>query len=44
MGYFLREAMRMVDRLGAQEWFLILGAMIVVGLICMRGFGSRLNY
>ena len=39
-----REIMRYADRMGPHEWFLMMGAMIVVGLICMRGFGSRSQY
>jgi hypothetical protein len=40
----LRQAMNYVNRMGPQEWVLLLAAMIVVGLICMRGYGSRSNY
>ena len=30
--------------LGPHQWVMILGGLIVVGLICCRGFGSRSNY
>jgi len=30
--------------LNEQEWFLILVAGVVVGFICLRGFGSRSGY
>ncbi len=35
---------RITDRMGIQEWTLALAGVIVVGLICLRGFGSRSNY
>ena len=33
-----------LDRMGPQEWLLVLAAMIVVGCVCLRGFGSRSQY
>jgi hypothetical protein len=39
-----RQIMRHAGRMGPQEWVLVLAAMIVVGLICMRGYGSRSQY
>jgi hypothetical protein len=30
-----------LDRMGPQEWLLVLAAMIVFGGVCLRGFGSR---
>ena len=44
MGHLWRQLAHYVDRMGAQEWFLVLGAMILVAFICMRGFGSRSQY
>ena len=44
MGYLWREILRYVDRMGPQEWLLVLAAMIVVAFFCMRGFGSRSQY
>ncbi len=44
MEYLMRESLRAIDRLGPTEWVLVLGAVILVGLVCMRGFGSRSNY
>ena len=44
MGHFYREAMRYFDHLSPQGWLLVLAGVIVVGLICMRGFGSRSHY
>lgn len=39
-----RELMRMANRLDAQEWLLILVGVVVVGWVCLRGFGSRSSY
>ncbi len=44
MSHFWREIMHYVDRMGPSEWFLVLAAMIVVGVVCLRGFGSRSRY
>jgi hypothetical protein len=32
------------DRLGPQQWFWILVAVLVVGTFMLRGFGSRKHY
>lgn len=44
MGQLYREAMRFIEHMGLQEWLLALIAVVLVGLVCMRGFGSRSNY
>ena len=44
MEYFLSETLRTVDRMGPTEWVVALGVVIVIGVVCMRGFGSRSNY
>lgn len=33
-----------VRHFGPQEWFLSLIGVVVVGFVCLRGFGSRSNY
>ena len=33
-----------IDRMGIQEWTLVLISAIVIGFYCLRGFGSRSNY
>jgi hypothetical protein len=38
------EVMRYADLLAPQQWLLVLGVVIVVGVLCLRGFGSRSNY
>lgn len=38
------DLMRHVERMDPQEWLLALIGVVIVGLICMRGFGSRSSY
>ena len=38
------DLLHFVDRMGVQEWVLVLAAMIAVGFFCLRGFGSRSQY
>jgi hypothetical protein len=44
MSHFFREILRYGDHLGPHGWFWVLAAMILVGVICLRGFGSRSQY
>ena len=44
MWHFLHLAGRYVDRMTPQGWLLVLAAVIVIGIVCMRGFGSRARY
>ncbi len=44
MRHCYREVMRFIEGMGIQEWLLVLFAAVIVGLVCMRGFGSRSNY
>ena len=44
MGKYLREIVRFLEQLDTQEWVLILLGLVVVGFLCMRGFGSRSDY
>lgn len=44
LGHVYRELMRMANRLDAQEWLLVLVGVVVVGWVCLRGFGSRSSY
>jgi len=44
MNNLIREVLRYADRLEPQHWLFVLAAVIVVGLICLRGFGSRSQY
>jgi hypothetical protein len=38
------HALRYVGHLTPQEWLLVLAVVVLLGLICMRGFGSRSSY
>lgn len=42
--HLIQNIMRFASRLEPQQWVIILGVMIVIGLICLRGFGSRSKY
>ena len=44
MYHVYRQVVHCIDRMGPQEWVLVLAAMIVVGCVCLRGFGSRSKY
>ena len=38
------SAMRTVNHMGPQQWLIACGLLMLVGLLCLRGFGSRNNY
>ena len=44
MGQLYRDAMRFVDQLDTQQWLIVGIVAVVVGVLCMRGFGSRSGY
>jgi hypothetical protein len=44
MAHLWKEVVRYTAHFSAQEWLLLLLAVIVVGFFCLRGFGSRSNY
>jgi len=44
MSHYYWEFMRLIDGMGPREWFWTLAAVIVVGIFCLRGFGSRSHY
>jgi hypothetical protein len=44
MWRFYHECMRFVEHLSAQDYLLLVLAGIVLGILCMRGFGSRSHY
>jgi hypothetical protein len=41
---WLRELFRYAGRLDPQQWMFLLAVVIVIGVICLRGFGSRSQY
>ncbi len=44
IGHIWKEISHVINHMGMQEWFWVLAAMILVGLICLRGYGSRSKY
>jgi hypothetical protein len=44
MWYYVNNAMRYINHFGTHEWMLLLLGALVLGAVCMRGFGSRSNY
>ena len=40
----VRTGMSYFTRLGPQGWLLCFVIVMVAGVVCMRGFGSRSNY
>ena len=44
MGKYVSEVLRFLNQLDTQEWVLVLLGLVVVGFLCMRGFGSRSDY
>ncbi len=44
MSQLYREFLRLFDRLDTQQWLVVLVIAVVVGLICLRGVGSRSSF
>ncbi len=44
MGHIYREVMRFLIQMDAQEFLFVLMGLAVLGMICLRGFGSRSSY
>jgi len=40
----IRDAIRFVERMRPEEYVLLLGAAVLAGFLCLRGFGSRSKY
>lgn len=36
--------MRQLNQLTTWQWFAVLMAVLILGIFCMRGFGSRTGY
>jgi hypothetical protein len=41
---FYNQMLRYGNRLSPQQWVMLLVVMFVLGIFCLRGFGSRSNY
>ncbi len=44
MERFVNQLMRQLGRLEPEQWILLAVGVLVVGMFCMRGFGSRKDY
>jgi len=44
MGEFYRNVMWRIDQMDIQEWLVVFVCVIAVGVLCLRGFGSRSDY
>ena len=44
MDQFFQNALKYADHLGTQEWAFLLIGVILIGFVCLRGFGSRSGY
>ncbi len=44
MVHMWQQVTQCASRMGPQGWVLVLAAMIVLGLVCLRGYGSRSGY
>jgi hypothetical protein len=44
MRQFLNELVRYVERMDVQQWFFLLVVVVLLGALCLRGFGSRSQY
>ena len=44
MSYYFNMMLRYLDRFNEHQWIWLLFAIVLFGLYCMRGFGSRSNY
>jgi len=41
---YYNQLMRLIVSMDMREWALALGAMILLGVVFLRGFGSRRDY
>ena len=39
-----REFMQVIMHMEIDHWLIVFGVLVVIGVICMRGFGSRTSY
>ncbi len=44
MWKFFDDVMCYVDQMGRGEWLLLVAVGLVIGMICLRGLGSRWSY
>jgi hypothetical protein len=39
-----RETMQFIVSMDRNEWLVAFGVLVLIGVFCMRGFGSRTSY
>lgn len=44
MWHLYKDLMRFVQHMGPDEYLLLVALALGVGLVCLRGFGSRSSY
>lgn len=44
MWEFFEGVLRYVDQMGRGEWTVVVAVGLVIGVICLRGLGSRWSY
>ncbi len=44
MSQLYREFLKIFDHLDTQQWLVVLVIAVVVGMICLRGMGSRSSF
>ena len=44
MGRIADEVLSLVNHMEPQHWVFVLAGVIVVGVVCMKGMGSRSHY
>lgn len=41
MLHLWNDLMRVIDRMTIQQWLVVLIVAMILGILCMRGYGSR---
>lgn len=44
MDKVFRDVLRSIEHFDKQDWMLVMVVVLVLGALCLRGFGSRSNY
>lgn len=44
LSYYLHKVTAMASHLDRQHWILISVGVLLLGVVCMKGFGSRTQY
>jgi hypothetical protein len=44
MSRYIWEIEHYMLHLGPKGWFVVLGVLVILGVLCLRGFGSRSHY